>query len=187
MNKSIAIFLFTVFFTSTAHAQIQHDQAAFVRGGYIFTTHSGGDSDQASSPLAAVGYRTAPLLRGRHAFSIETEAVYTRDSTDTFQPFTFTNWTITGVAALRWEYETGSIVNPYISAGLGPNYRELKVSDGVMKNKNGEWAFGYSGRAGLTARLTTDITVEAGYRYLGATQNPTSGLHAAEFGLNFTF
>jgi len=166
-------------------------QSLFVRGGYIFAAHSGGVSDQASAPMFAVGYR-APMSRfGRNRWNFETEVVYARDSEDIvlIPPTTLTlsGYAITGLASVRWEYDTRSAISPFISAGVGPTYARAKVSDGITEIADGEWAFGYSGRAGLEAHLSDRVSMEAGYRYLGATNSGTAGLHTGEVGLNLNF
>lgn len=162
-------------------------QSLFVRGGYIFAAHGGGVSDQASAPMAAVGYRSPMSKSGPHQWNFETEIVYVRDSEDILSSITVSGWALTGLLSLRWEYDTGSPINPYVSAGVGPTYAQLKTSNGMTQISDGEWAFGYSGRAGIEAYLSNGFSMEAGYRYLGATSDGTGGLHTGEVGLNYNF
>lgn len=167
------------------------NQAAFVRGGYIFAAHGGGVSESASAPMASVGF-WSPLSRsGNHRWSFESEVVYVRDSEDVVivppDTLTISGYALTGLFSLRWQYETGGFLSPYVSAGVGPTYARAKISDGIDEISDGVWAFGYSGRAGLEARVSQNVSMEAGYRYLGATNNGNLGLHTGEVGVNFKF
>ncbi|MCK5745997.1 MAG: outer membrane beta-barrel protein [Oricola sp.] len=164
----------------------RYGQAAFVRGGYGFSAHSGGASGSADTLLGAVGYRTA-LGRGSGSrFSLETELVYTGDS-ETALGIEATATSYTGLFSLRWDAAPSSFINPFLSAGVGPAYYHLKLSDGVTSISDGSFVFGYSGRAGIEANFAAQFSLEAAYRYLGATDDGTYGLHAAEIGLNYKF
>lgn len=164
----------------------RYGQAAFARGGYGFAAHGGGESGSVDTLLGAVGYRTA-LSRGTGGrFSLETELVYTGDS-ETALGIKATVTSYTGLFSLRWDAAPGSFINPFLSAGVGPAYYHLKLSDGVTSASDGSFALGYSGRAGLEANFAEQFSLEAAYRYLGATDNGTIGMHAAEIGLNYKF
>lgn len=164
----------------------RYGQAAFVRGGYGFAAHGGGESGSVDTLLGAVGYRTA-LGRGSGSrLSLETELVYTGDS-ETALGVKATVTSYTGLFSMRWDAAPGSFINPFLSAGVGPAYYRLKLSDGVTSVSDGSFALGYSGRAGLEANFAEQFSLEAAYRYLGATDNGTIGMHAAEIGLNYKF
>lgn len=158
--------------------------AAFVRGGYIFAAHGGGASGDASAPLGSIGYH-APFSPGSQ-FGFETELVYLRDS-ETIGPITATAGQLTALISLRWQYETGSRISPFVSAGIGPAYIHAKIDNGVTEISDSDLVLGYSGRAGVEIQLSDGLALETAYRYLGATDDGTAGFHAAEAGLNFTF
>ena len=162
-------------------------QSVFLRGGYIFASHGGGEADSASAPLGAIGYRSRGARMGNHVWSFESEVVYARDSEDIVADITLSGFTLAGLLGARWEYATGTPVSPYASVGIGPVYVEATVSDGVIEINDDTLAFGYSGRAGMEVQISNGVSVDLGYRYLGATNQGTAGLHTAEGGLNFNF
>lgn len=166
---------------------------AFVRGGYAFHGHMLGVSGDISAPTAAAGVRHTISRYDRSRFLFETEAVYARDSatvTDGTDVYEATVWNITGLAALRWQYDTRAGVSPFASFGVGPSYWKGRLRAGTLSDpdlfavSDGTWAFGYSARVGFEAGLSDRVSFETAYRYLGATNNGSAGIHAAEAGLN---
>lgn len=168
----------------------------FVRGGYGFHAHAAGISGSLSAPMGAAGYRHTISLYGRSRILFEMEGVYVRDSesiTDGVNVAKATVWGVSGLAGFRWQYDTRVGVSPFVSASVGPNYSHARLEFGPGSNPSfysiadGGWAFGYSGRAGIEASLSDRVSIEAAYRYLGATKDVTDGVHAAEIGLNFNW
>ena len=165
-------------------------QSAFVRGGYAFGAHGGGVSGSIDGIVASVGYRRALQPRTSNGLSLETEAVYFRDSGEATVfgvPIEATATGYTGVFAVRWDANPAGVINPYVSAGGGPAYYNVEFSSGGVSVSDGVFVFGYSGRAGLEARVSPRVSLEAGYRYLGATRDGTVGIHSGELGLNYGF
>ena len=165
-------------------------QAAFLRGGYAFAAHGGGTSGSIDGFVISAGYRRALNRELSNRLSVETEAVYFRDSEEASIigiPFTTTATSYTGIVALRWDGNPAGVVNPYASAGAGPAYYEVEVESLGVSDSDGEVVFGYTGRAGLEVQLAPQVSLEAGYRYLGATRDGTIGFHSGEVGLNYKF
>lgn len=162
-------------------------QSLFLRGGYIFAAHGGGEADSSSAPLAAIGYRSKGARMGNHVWSLETEAVYARDSEDILSTVTLSGFTLGGFLAGRWDYATGSPISPYASAGVGPVYIEATIADAFTEITDSTVVFGYTGRAGMEVQISDSVSLDLGYRYLGVTDDGTAGLHTAEGGLNFNF
>lgn len=160
--------------------------AAFVRGGYIFAARGGGAATSESAPSIAAGFRFKTYQNGKSVISSETEVLYARDS-ESVAPLEFTLSGITALTGFRWEYKTGSGVNPFASVGIGPGYARLKIDDGIDAVVLDDWTFAYSGRAGVSLDITKAISIETAYRYLGTTQVGTPGQHSGEVGLNFGF
>lgn len=168
--------------------------SVFVRGGYGFHGHLLDESVDFSAPMGAVGFRHTISRYNRSRFLFEMETVYARDSgevTDGIDVAELTVWGVTGLASIRWQYDTRAGISPFVSAGIGPSYWKGKLdptSDpDIFTISDDGWAFGYSGRAGFEAALSDSISFEAAYRYLGATNDGSFGIHAAEAGLNFNW
>ncbi len=159
---------------------------AFVRGGYAFSAHGGGASGSIDAITFAAGYAPIPKWNfGNSTLGFETELAYFRDG-EAIGPIDTTLWGLTGLLSLRYEYDMGAI-RPFLSAGVGPAYWRASVDDGVTEISDGDFKLGYSGRAGFEAVLTERLSLEAAYRYLGATVDGTVGFHSAELGLNLGF
>lgn len=168
-----------------------YGSSAFVRGGYGFAAHGGGASGSIDAITFAAGYAPVPKWRfGGSTLGFESEIVYFRDSEDidlgAGGVLDTTLWSLTGLLSLRYEYDMGAI-RPFMSAGVGPAYWRASVDDGITEISDGEFKLGYSGRAGIEAALSDRVSLEAAYRYLGATINGTAGFHSAELGLNLDF
>ena len=163
-----------------------YGQKVFVRGGYSFAGHGTGAFSE-TGPVIAAGYGQPIDLFGDNV-SIEGEIVYVSNS-DTVDilgiPVENDLWGLTGLISLRWQ-PPGAIA-PYVSAGVGPAYYHAEVSGGGLDASDGDFMLGYSARAGAVASLGDQFSLEAGYRYLGATLSGTVGYHAAEVGLNYEF
>jgi opacity protein-like surface antigen len=165
--------------------------SAFVRGGYAFSAHGGGASGSVDAITLAAGFAPIPKWRwGKSTLGFETEAVYYRDGEEidlgALGVIDTTLWGLTGLLSLRYEYDMGAI-RPFMSAGVGPAYWRASIDDGVTKVSDGDFKLGYSGRAGFEAVLSDRVSLEAAYRYLGATVDGTVGFHSAELGLNLGF
>ncbi len=163
--------------------------AVFASGGYAFGGHvSDGDFD-VSGLIGGGGFRHAFLRRGGFRLWIQPEVVYTRDS-ETVDiigvPIENTFWGITGLISLRADYRN-DFLTPFFTAGVGPSICETVVDDGVSKAKSGQLAVGYGGRAGVERAITETLSLEAAYRYLGATRDQALGWHGAEIGINYNF
>ena len=198
----ILIFAFVSLLISTTHGFAQDDSnhayawrapdstgnAVFIRGGYIFASHGGGGAEESDAPMAALGYR-GPITSGtrQNVWSWETELFFARDSEDIAGLFTVDGYLLNGFASIRWDYKSFSGIGPYLSAGIGPSYIEATLSDATSSFTVSDWAFGYTGRAGVRTELSKRLSLDLGYRYLGVTDAGTAGLHAAEIGFNFDF
>jgi len=165
-------------------------QAVFLRGGYVFSAHGAGQNGSISAPLIGAGL-IRPIRRwGDHLVNIELEVVYFGDSDNSLllgAPVESSIWSVTALATLRYRYLTGALLDPYLSIGLGPAYYRGAVTAGGVTISDGEFVLGYSGRAGLIATLSDQLSLEAGYRYLGASRAGSIGVHAGEVGLNLGF
>ena len=164
-------------------------QAAFLRGGYAFAAHGNGSSGSVDGIIGSVGYRRA-LQPRTNGLSLEGEVVYLRDGEDGMLfgvPLETTTIGVTGIFALRWDANPTGVITPYVSAGVGPAYYDVEIESGDVSVSDGAVFFGYSGRAGLEAQLSDRISLEAGYRYLGATRDGNVGIHSGEMGLNYNF
>jgi opacity protein-like surface antigen len=164
-----------------------YKETAFLRGGYVFDTSN--DLGDYQGPQFSVGYRKVFAERGRSAFSIEGELIYSRDSDDILVlgvPVELTIWGLSGVGAVRWQYALGAI-NPYASLGIGPGYFHASADDGVTKISDGDFTFVYTGRTGVAFNVSEQFTLETGYRYLGTSQSGAPAYHSAEVGLNYNF
>jgi len=161
---------------------------AFVRGGYVFAGRGGSAFEDGFG--GSIGVRHPFAHSGRSAYSIEGELLYARNSEDGIPfgtPVDASIWTLTGLVSLRWDYETGAGINPFLSVGGGPSYVRYKIESGLVSGSDDDFTFAYSGRAGFQIELTDQLSLEPAYRYLGTTQPGTPGAHSGEIGVNLSF
>lgn len=163
-------------------------QAVFVRGGYAFASGGSGLADGAGAPAYAAGYRVK--LKEGSAFSFEGEMIYQKDS----DPVTIgvgieqaTVRSITGLSSVRWDGPKLGAFTPFVSGGFGPAHVKSKLDNGVTPLTDSSVELGYGGRIGVAAPLFRNVSVEAGYRYLGATNDDAVKTHSAEIGLAYHF
>lgn len=163
-------------------------QAAFIRGGYVFASGGTGLADGAGAATYGAGYRR--YFSENSPFSIEAEAVYQKD----MDPVTIGVGVetaslryISGLASLRWEAPKFGAFTPFISGGFGPTQVKTRLDDGLTPLEDADIGLGYVGRVGVSAPLFKRVSVEAGYRFLGATNDSGVNTHAAEFGLVYRF
>ncbi len=162
---------------------------------------SGNPSDElvnTSAFYSSIGVRQKLKRAGESMISLEGEFLAVREEekrelTGAFGSafFQAVGWGLLPNAALRWQYNFDGRVSPYASAGLGPAITlfsfERTINGVGFETKNTDVVFGYTGRTGLEFAITPSFGIEAGYRYLGATDDVAVGFHAGELGLNFKF
>ena len=93
---------------------------------------------------------------------------------------------ISGLASLRYDGPQFGPVHPYFSGGLGPVHVETQIDDGFTPLSDSNIELAYGARVGVAVPLTSNLSVEAGYRLLGAT-NDGIKTHTAEIGLAYRF
>lgn len=168
-----------------------YGQAVFLRGGYAFASHNFGDGEVSVNGLMlAGGYRKALSKKKRGQISVEGEIVWLSDSEEVDllgTPLETTVTGYTGIVALRWDANPQANLSPFASVGVGPAYYRVKAETPTTSDSDGDFAVGYTARAGVTARVGDRVTMEAAYRYLGATESSTIGFHGAEVGVNLGF
>ena len=159
---------------------------AFVRGGYMFAGHGNAPQEQ-NGFIGSVGYSNA-FNRGNLRY--ETELVYLNDS-DEFDvlgvPVETTIWSLTALIGPRMEFPIDDVFTPFVSVAAGPAFLRARVETGGTESWTNDLKLGYSSRVGMRASFSDDWSVEAAYRYIGATINGTIGYHSAEVGLNYDF
>ncbi|MGF1545164.1 MAG: outer membrane protein [Parvularculaceae bacterium] len=168
---------------------------AFVRAGYIFATTKEGDFN---APLVSGGFEWSAF--GPSPLRLETEIVATRDNQDFDLLGVPTEVTSTLAAALVGVSAHSNItswLSPYIGAGVGVGYVRAAVETGeadvlgvivpATSESEDDIAFAFTGRTGLNASVTPRIDLQAGYRFLGFTNDGTLGLHGGELGFNYKF
>lgn len=164
------------------------DEAIFVRGGHTFAAGgSGGLADGKGAQLYSVGYRTR--IREGLPLSFEAEVVYQKDSDPVIIGLgqeTATRRAISGLASLRWDGPKFGPIRPYVSGGFGPVQVRTEIDDGVAPLADANIELGYGARVGVSAPLFRNVSIEAGYRLLGAT-NDDIKTHSAEIGLSYHF
>jgi opacity protein-like surface antigen len=163
-------------------------QAAFVRGGYAFAAGGAGLADGKGAPVFAAGYKTK--LSERSDFSFEGELIYQKDK----DPVTIgigveeaTLTAMTALASLRWDGPQFGPVRPYVSGGFGPARVKTKLDDGISPLTDSSIELGYGGRVGVVRPLFRNVDVEAGYRFLGATNDNAANTHTLEIGFSYRF
>lgn len=164
-------------------------QAVFLRAGYVFAAGGPGLADGAGAASWGAGYRRR--FGPNSPFSVEAEAIYMKDSdpvTIGVGVETASLRFVSGLASLRWDGpEFAGRLRPYLSGGFGPTQVKTRLDDGVTPLEDADIGLGYVARAGVSAPLFRRASVEAGYRYLGATNDAAVGTHAAELGLVYRF
>ncbi len=176
---------------SRGSAYNNYGQSVFLRGGYAFAANNYDDGEISfGGPILSGGYRRALRRRDFNQLSIEGEIVFARDSEE-FDllgvPVEDTLSVYTGLVGLRYDASPAAQLNPFASLAIGPSYLRARSESGGVSVSDGSWAFGYSARAGLEANLSEQVSIEGAYRYLGATEDGTIAIHAAEIGLNYDF
>jgi opacity protein-like surface antigen len=163
-------------------------QAVFVRGGYVFAAGGSGLADGEGVAAYGAGYRR--YFDAASRFSVEVEAAYLKDS----DPVTIgvgletaTLRYISGLASLRWDGPKFGAFTPFVSGGFGPTQVKTRLDDGVTPLEDADFGLGYVGRLGVSAPLFKAVSVEAGYRFYGATNDAAVNTHAAELGLVYRF
>ena len=165
-------------------------QAAFLRGGYVFASSREGVDASPAAGLFAAGLMKPIKRFGRHVLSAEVEALYFRDA-DSVEVLgadvTSKLWGITGLFSARYQFDTGWIVDPFASAGLGPAYYRAALATGGVRTTESSMVLGYGARAGLTAAIGDNLAIEGAYRFFGSTFDGASSIQAAEVGVNLAF
>jgi opacity protein-like surface antigen len=163
-------------------------QAAFVRGGYSFAAGGSGLANGAGAPLFAAGW--SHRLGERSDFSFEGEFIYQKDQdpvTIGVGVETATVRSITGLASLRWDGPKWGPVRPYVSGGFGPAHVKTRLDNGVAPLTASDIELGYGARVGVSAPLSRRFALEAGYRFLGASNAAAVNTHSVEAGLVYRF
>ncbi|MGF1544894.1 MAG: outer membrane protein [Parvularculaceae bacterium] len=166
-----------------------YGNAVFASAGHAFAAHTSDGDFDVSGFSGGGGYRRAFLRRAGFRFFFQPEIVYVRESEGVDilgVEIDNTLWGLAGLLSTRVEYPN-AFLTPFVSAGVGPAYFETVVDDGISKIKDGELAVGYGARAGVERAITRQISLEAAYRYLGATREQAIGFHGAEIGVNYNF
>ena len=170
----------------------------FVRGGIAFSNIVDDDTTL-TAPYAAVGARRNIHRTGRAIFSLEGELLAGRQEVDAFNPDgaflgDYGRWTYAALFGARADYALTRDLSAFVSGAAGPAYLESvdqvldPDDDSVLVDAiSSSFQAAYSGRAGVEAYLGEGFAVEAAYRYLGFTTNPTAGLHSAEISLGMRF
>lgn len=162
--------------------------AFFLRGGYAFA-----DTEEFSDPssfYSSIGLRQKLHRIGDSMFSLEGEFLAAREEEDFLilgTPIEVRVWELVPNAALRWQYNFDGRLAPYVSVGVGPAITLASVESGGVVVSDSSVDFAYTGRAGVELSVTPKFGLEAGYRFLGISDDIAVGFHAAEIGLNFKF
>ncbi|MEM6537606.1 MAG: outer membrane beta-barrel protein [Pseudomonadota bacterium] len=168
----------------------------FVRGGVSFADLE--SETNITSPYGTIGIMTPFREFGGFRLVLEGEALFQRQRVDSFNPdgaflTDYQRWAFAALFGARMEYVAlGSLV-PYASLGIGPGYIEavpqiVNDEEVILQDAiDGSLQVAYGARTGLEYRFAEGFAVEAGYRYLGFTTNPTAGLHSVELGITQRF
>ena len=146
--------------------------------------------------IAAAGYGFDEMSFGR--FRVEAEFAYRQNDIDQVRAFgqTFSGGdaemrVLSGMVNGALDISTGTIVTPYILAGIGGANINLESDDNDFDENDG--VFAYQAGAGLGFAITEQITLFAGYRFFGTTDPEFDGVdaeynsHNLEGGLRFEF
>lgn len=172
----------------------------FLRGGVSFADLR--TETAVTSPYGAIGGSKPIRHMGPLTISFEGEFFAQRQRFDLSNDVGFLTdyqrWAFAALFGARVDYEIATHVRPFASFGIGPAYFD-PVPQIVSEAEEGEneavllqaiddsIQVGYSGRAGVEVYLGEGFGVELGYRYFGASTNPTLGLHSAEFAVTRRF
>ena len=159
-------------------------------------------------PELAVGYRTAPIGKGK----VKVTYLNGRDSgaalDDANDALAKVDWKDSSLGSLDvvvnvyYDIDTGTPFLPYLGVGAGASYLTLNVNEftvgglPVAKISDSVWAFGFQGAAGIGYAVTEELVLALGYRMTGTTEAELSpskrklGLalnHVGELGLRYHF
>lgn len=169
-----------------------------LRGGYVFDAASKSDGspdgDLGEGPLfaAALGADLGGLNTG-DLFRAEAELVWAQPQEEVCAlgacvEFTETVWAL--LAGIYLQPTIAQRFKPFVGVAAGPAYivNEVRI-DGLGAVDEGEFGWAYSGRAGLGYRLSEDVEIELGYRYLGTTEieDVRFDNQSAEIGVRYDF
>lgn len=150
------------------------------------TTH---EFDPGWTGLGAVGYAFANGLR------LEGELGYRRNGVDN-GPGNASAWSLMGNAL--YDFNTGTRFTPYVGVGVGGARLNFNnVATGGTTVDDGDTVVAYQGLAGVGYQVTTNLSVDLGYRYF-TTEKPrfssSAGTvesdyddHAVVLGLRYQF
>ena len=168
----------------------------FTRAGVAFSNRD--RFSDIETPYGTIGGSIPVITRGRFRLNLEGELYVERSQTDIFNSdylflAEFRRWTFAALFGGRAEYALTSSLSPFISLAAGPAYLDsmaqvLGEGDELLLDaKDHSIQVAYSGRAGASLYLGEGFAIEAAYRYLGLTTNPTTGQHGGEIGLSLEF
>jgi outer membrane protein OmpA-like peptidoglycan-associated protein len=155
-------------------------------GGAIFPLNS--DIDGVIVPAGTVADWKTGYIAGAtlgyiigNGFRVELEGAYRRAGADRLlgQPATGRISNITAMSNVLYDIPTGTIVTPYIGAGIGVSYaqvRDRRTAAGLtgaqsVNFSDHDVAFAYQGIAGVQVQLARDWIAGIDYRFFG-TLNP---------------
>ncbi|MEZ5920763.1 MAG: outer membrane beta-barrel protein [Parvularculaceae bacterium] len=161
--------------------------AIFVRGGYSFAASGPSLADGAGTQIYSAGYRVP--LSARAPVSVEAEVVFQRDRDTVLIGLgqeEATRRAISGLVSVRYDGPHFGPFRPFVSGGFGPVQVKSTIDNGVTPIEDSSIELGYVGRVGLVLPITDRWSAEAGYRFLGATNDDVK-THSAELGLSWSF
>lgn len=166
----------------------QPSQAFFLRGGQTFASGGGAAlADGEGAKLFAAGYRAR--IGRSSPVSFEGEVVWQRDKdlvTIGVGQEQATRRAISGLMSLRYDGPKFGPVRPYVSGGVGPVHVKTEIDNGVTPLASSNIELAYGARAGVSVPIRRNLSMEAGYRLLGAT-NDDIKTHSGEIGLTYRF
>jgi OmpA-OmpF porin, OOP family len=200
---------FGKFAVATAVASFAMTSAAFAEDGHFYVSVGGGlawvddvettvatlDFDTGYSVNAAVGYQSADAGEGWEGARVraDVEVFYSDSDTDKLTAGGVSaNVTggleNTGVLANAYiDFFPGSVVRPYVGAGVGFVDTDLTVTGGGTTAAGSSTEFAYRLATGASYDITDTIAIDLGYRYLAVNTNSETDTHHVVTSLRFGF